>query len=208
MTVYVPPQFYGVAEDNLVRKDSTSRPTPGSSRSSIGKSRHRHRGQQLAAHGRRQRALLAMSEEQGARRSGHELLGYVKGYAFCRRRSAPSSSDGARCTRRRSRSTVPSLKLKDMDLIDMHEAFAAQVLSNTQALERQVRARQARSRRRRVGLIDWDQVQRERRLDLDRPPVRRDRGSPDHPDPAGAQATKRAVRPCAPRAPPAGWALR
>jgi acetyl-CoA acyltransferase len=49
-----------------------------------------------------------------------------------------------------------ALKLKNMDLVDMHEAFAAQILSNTQALESDEFAVQKLGRDKRVGRIDWD----------------------------------------------------
>src|SRR5690606_15399757 len=48
------------------------------------------------------------------------------------------------------------LELADMDLIDMHEAFAGQVLSNTQALESKTFAREKLGRSRPVGTIDWE----------------------------------------------------
>jgi len=48
------------------------------------------------------------------------------------------------------------LRLKDMTLVDMHEAFAAQVLSNTQAFESESFARETLGRSERIGEIDWD----------------------------------------------------
>jgi acetyl-CoA acyltransferase len=48
------------------------------------------------------------------------------------------------------------LKLSDLDLIDMHEAFAAQVLSNVQAFESYEFAQQKLGRSERIGSIDWD----------------------------------------------------
>lgn len=46
------------------------------------------------------------------------------------------------------------LRLSDMDLVDMHEAFAAQVLSNTQALASDAFARERLGRDHAVGEID------------------------------------------------------
>jgi acetyl-CoA acyltransferase len=43
-----------------------------------------------------------------------------------------------------------------MDLIDMHEAFAAQVLSNTQAFESKQFAEKYLNRSTAIGNIDWD----------------------------------------------------
>ena len=67
------------------------------------------------------------------------------------------------------------LSLKDMDLVDMHEAFAAQVLCNVKAFGSQAvrrgeaRAQQGDRRDRRR------EVQRSRRIDRHRAPLRRDR---------------------------------
>ncbi len=47
-------------------------------------------------------------------------------------------------------------ELGDMDLVDMHEAFAAQVLSVTKALESAAFGRQRLGRSDRVGVIDWE----------------------------------------------------
>ena len=48
------------------------------------------------------------------------------------------------------------LKLKDLDLVDMHEAFAAQVLSNTQAFESDTFAKEHLGREKKIGEVDWD----------------------------------------------------
>ena len=47
------------------------------------------------------------------------------------------------------------LKLSDLSLIDMHEAFAAQVLSNTQAFESKRWAEEKLGRSGAIGEIDW-----------------------------------------------------
>lgn len=47
-------------------------------------------------------------------------------------------------------------ELGDMDLVDVHEAFAAQVLSVTKALESAAFGRQRLGRGDRVGVIDWE----------------------------------------------------
>lgn len=48
------------------------------------------------------------------------------------------------------------LKLSDLSLIDMHEAFAAQVLSNTQAFESKRWAEAKLGRAEAIGEIDWN----------------------------------------------------
>jgi acetyl-CoA acyltransferase len=48
--------------------------------------------------------------------------------------------------------------LKDMDLIDMHEAFAAQVLSNLQAFESKLFAREKLGRNKPIGAVDPEKL--------------------------------------------------
>ena len=48
------------------------------------------------------------------------------------------------------------VKVADLDLIDMHEAFAAQILSNTQAFESKEWAEKNLGRSEKIGEIDWD----------------------------------------------------
>jgi acetyl-CoA acyltransferase len=76
-------------------------------------------------------ALLLISEEK-AKAGGFDVLGFIRSYAFAaidpgwQMLMGPSFATPLALER-------ASATLKDMDLIDMHEAFAAQVLSNTQA---------------------------------------------------------------------------
>lgn len=76
-------------------------------------------------------ALILMSEEK-AKALGYEPLGFIKSYAFAATDpgdqllqgpayAAPIALDRA------------GMKLSDIELIDMHEAFAAQIASNIQA---------------------------------------------------------------------------
>lgn len=99
-------------------------------------------------------AVLMMSEEKAAS-EGREVLGYVRSYAFTAvdpggqllmgpAFAAPLALERA------------GLALADMDLVDMHEAFAAQILSNTQALESRSFAKEKLQRSEPVGTIDWD----------------------------------------------------
>lgn len=99
-------------------------------------------------------SLLLMSEER-AKELGYEPLGYLRSYAFAAldptwqlllgpALATPKALDRA------------GLTLADMDLVEMHEAFAAQVLSCTQALESDTFGREKLGRSGRVGNIDWD----------------------------------------------------
>jgi acetyl-CoA acyltransferase len=50
------------------------------------------------------------------------------------------------------------IELGDVDLIDMHEAFAVQVASNIQALESETWAREKLGRSKAVGKVDRDRL--------------------------------------------------
>ena len=155
MTAYVPPKYEPFAEDNLVRKDSTldayAKLKPVFDRKfgtiTAGNSSPLTDGAS---------ALLVMRESK-AKSLGYEPLGYLKSYAFAAvdpseqllmapAYAAPLALDRA------------ELKLKNMDLIDLHEAFAAQVLSNTQAFESDTFAREKLGRDKRLGTLDWERV--------------------------------------------------
>src|SRR5512133_2073412 len=97
-------------------------------------------------------ALLMMSEEK-ARALGVRPLGYVKAYAYAAldpkdqllqgpAYAAPVALDRA------------GLRLADMDLVDMHEAFAAQVLSNLKAFSSREFAEKELHRSEPLGEID------------------------------------------------------
>lgn len=77
-------------------------------------------------------ALLLMSEER-ARALGYEPLGYLRGHAYA------ATDPGDQLLQGPVYAVPTALKragltLKDIDLVEMHEAFAAQVASNLQAL--------------------------------------------------------------------------
>jgi acetyl-CoA acyltransferase len=155
MTVYPPPKNEPFHEDNLVRKDSSletySKLKPVFDRKygtiTAGSSSPLTDGAS---------ALLVMSEEK-AKSLGMSPLGFVKSWAFSAvdpseqllqgpAYAAPIALDRAKLT------------LKNMDLIDMHEAFAAQVLSNIQALESDTFAQKKLGREQKVGTVDWDRL--------------------------------------------------
>jgi acetyl-CoA acyltransferase len=101
-------------------------------------------------------ALLLMSEEK-ARALGLTPLGYLRSYAYAALDpkdqllqgpafAAPVALDRAR------------LALSDMDLVDMHEAFAAQVLSNLQAFASRKFAEERLGRAAPLGEIDPEKL--------------------------------------------------
>ena len=101
-------------------------------------------------------ALLLMSEQR-AKALGFKPLGYVRSYAYAAVNpkdqllmgpaySTPLALDKA------------GLSLKDMDLVEIHEAFSSQVLSNIRAFASKKFAEEKLSRTNALGEIDMDKV--------------------------------------------------
>lgn len=97
-------------------------------------------------------ALLMMSEAR-AKAEGREILGYIRSYAFAAKTpkddllmgpvlAAPVALDRA------------GLTLADLTLVDMHEAFAGQVLCNLKGLASDDYARTQMGRSKAVGEVD------------------------------------------------------
>jgi acetyl-CoA acyltransferase len=99
-------------------------------------------------------AVVLMSESK-AKAMGYTPLGYIKSFAFAaidpnwQMLMGPSFASPKALD-------LAGLTLKDMDLIDMHEAFAAQVLSNTQAFASKKFAQERLNRNEAIGEIDFD----------------------------------------------------
>jgi acetyl-CoA acyltransferase len=99
-------------------------------------------------------ALLLMREDK-AKAHGFDVLGFIRSYAFAALDPAgqllmgPSYATPIALDR-------AGIKLSDLDLLDMHEAFAAQILSNTQAFESKGWAEKNIGRSEKIGDIDWD----------------------------------------------------
>jgi acetyl-CoA acyltransferase len=152
MHVPVPPRYRRVsARDNIVREDTTvealARLKPVFDRRygtiTAGNASPLTDG---AA------ALVVMSEER-ARALGHRPLGFVKAYAYAaldpRDQLLQGPAYAAPVALERA-----GLRLADMDLVDMHEAFAAQVLSNLQAFGSRKFAQEKLGRAEPLGEID------------------------------------------------------
>ena len=101
-------------------------------------------------------AVLLMSESK-VKELGLTPLGYIRSYSFAAidpnwqmlmgpSFATPKALDGA------------GLTLKDIDLIDIHEAFAAQVLSNTQAFGSKSFAKERLNREEAIGEVDFDKL--------------------------------------------------
>ncbi|MBT8450806.1 MAG: acetyl-CoA C-acyltransferase FadI [Deltaproteobacteria bacterium] len=99
-------------------------------------------------------ALLLMREDK-AKAHGFDVLGFIRSYAFAALDPAgqllmgPSYATPIALDR-------AGIQLSDLDLVDMHEAFAAQILSNTQAFESKEWAEKHIGRSEKIGDIDWD----------------------------------------------------
>lgn len=153
MEVFVPPNFDAIREDNLVRKDSNlegyAKLKPVFDRKygtiTAGNSSPLTDGAS---------ALLLMSEEK-AKALGLEPLGYIRSYAFAALDPAGQMLMGPSYATPKALDAA-GVTLKDMDLIDMHEAFAAQVLSNTQAFESKKFAEEKLGRSEPIGEVDFD----------------------------------------------------
>ncbi len=156
MEVFVPNRFNDtLREDNLVRKDGElekyAKLKPAFDRKhgtvTAGNSSPLTDGAS---------ALLLMSEEK-ADAHGFDVLGFIRSYAFAALDPAgqllmgPSYATPIALDR-------AGIKLADLDLIDMHEAFAAQILSNTQAFESKEWAEKNIGRSEKIGDIDWDKL--------------------------------------------------
>jgi acetyl-CoA acyltransferase len=99
-------------------------------------------------------AVLLMSEEK-AKALGYKPLGYIRSYAFTALNpgdqllqgpayAAPAALDAA------------GLKLGDVDLVEMHEAFAAQILSNMKAFASKKFAERELGRSAPLGVVDFE----------------------------------------------------
>jgi acetyl-CoA acyltransferase len=154
MEVFVPNRFKeAIREDNLIRKDSAIEKY-----AKLKPAFDRKHGTVTAANSSPltdgASALLLMREDK-AKALGFDALGFIRSYAFAALDPAgqllmgPSYASPLALDR-------AGVKVSDLDLIDMHEAFAAQILSNTQAFESREWARKHLGRSEKIGDIDWD----------------------------------------------------
>lgn len=101
-------------------------------------------------------AVILMSEAK-AKKLGYQPLGYIKSFAFAaidpnwQMLMGPSFATPKALD-------LAGLELSKIDLIDMHEAFAAQVLSNTQAFASKKFAQERLNRSAAIGEVDVDKL--------------------------------------------------
>lgn len=101
-------------------------------------------------------AVLLMSEEK-ARSLGYEPLGYIRSYAYASLAPSDQLLQGPVIATPVALDRA-GLSMKDIDLMDMHEAFAAQVLSNIQWFQSDRIARERLGREAAIGLPDEDRI--------------------------------------------------
>lgn len=153
ISVIMGPDYQSISKDNLVR--------PGSELSKYAKLKpvfDRDNGSVTAANSSPltdgASAVILMSESK-AKALGYTPLGYIKSFAFAaidpnwQMLMGPSFASPKALD-------LAKLSLNDIDLIDMHEAFAAQVLSNTQAFGSKKFAQERLNRTAAIGEIDFD----------------------------------------------------
>ncbi len=154
MEVFVPTRFEeSIREDNLVRKDGALEKY-----AKLKPAFDKRHGTVTAGNSSPltdgASALLLMREDK-AKAHGFDVLGFIRSYAFAALDPAgqllmgPSYATPVALER-------AGIELSDLDLIDMHEAFAAQILSNTQAFESKEWAETHLGRSNKIGDIDWD----------------------------------------------------
>jgi acetyl-CoA acyltransferase len=154
--VHVPPGYETVVTaDNLLRKDATLEAL-----AALRPVFDRRYGTVTAGNASAltdgAAAVLLMSEER-ARAEGFEPLAFVRAWAVAavdpggQLLMAPGLAIPMALER-------AGLQLSDVDLVEMHEAFAAQVASNIQALESESWARERLGRSAPVGRVDRERL--------------------------------------------------
>ncbi|MFO0727243.1 MAG: acetyl-CoA C-acyltransferase FadI [Myxococcota bacterium] len=150
MTAYVPPTYEAFGEDNIVRKDSVLekyaelRPVFDKKWGSITAANSSPLTDGASA--------VVLMREDVARALGYTPLGRLRSFAFAAldpaeqllmgpAYAAPRALDAAR------------LRLSDMSLVDLHEAFAAQVLSNLQGFASKKFAEEKLGRKEALGEV-------------------------------------------------------
>lgn len=155
MTVRAPPDYEAYAQDNLTRMDSTvegyARLRPVFDRKwgtvTAGNSSPLTDGAS---------ALMLMREDV-AKALGLSALAYIKGYAFAALDPSEQLLMGPAYASPRALDAA-GVTMKDLDVIDMHEAFAAQMLSNLQAFESKSWAEAKLGRTEAIGAIEDDKL--------------------------------------------------
>jgi len=154
--VYVSPRYETtVTTDNLVRRDTTE-----AALGALPPVFDRRYGTVTAGNASPltdgAAAVLLMSEEK-AKAEGYAPLAYIRSWAVAAVDPGGQLLMGPALAIPKALERA-GLRLADIDLIEMHEAFAAQVASNIQALESDTWAREKLGRASKVGTVDRDRL--------------------------------------------------
>jgi acetyl-CoA acyltransferase len=101
-------------------------------------------------------AVLLMSEER-VKADGREPLGYIRSWAYAALAPSDQLLQGPAFAVPRALERA-GVTMQDIELWEMHEAFAAQVLSNLQWLDSDTFARERLGRSRKVGILPEDRI--------------------------------------------------
>jgi acetyl-CoA acyltransferase len=152
MPYRLPPKFTDTVErDTIVRDDSTMEKL-----ASLRPVFDRKYGSVTAANSSPLTdgaSAVMLMEESVAKAMGYEPRAYIRSYAFAALDPNWQLLMGPAITTPIALERA-GMTLADIDLIDMHEAFAAQVLSNVQAFESDAFARERLGRDKAIGEID------------------------------------------------------
>ncbi len=102
-------------------------------------------------------SAVVLMDERKAKALGYEPLAYIKSWGFAGLDVAWQALMGPAFAAPKALDAA-GMELKDIDLIDMHEAFAAQVLSNTQAFASKAFAEKYLGRKQAIGEVDPDKL--------------------------------------------------
>ncbi len=153
MTAYVEPFKDSLSRDNTVRFDSKL-----DGYAKLRPAFDRQHGTITAANSTGltdgAASLLLMSESR-AKELGYEPLGYIKSYGFAAIDATKDMLMGPSYATPIALDKA-GLKLSDLTLIDMHEAFAAQTLCNVKAFASKQFAKEKLNRNDAIGEIDMD----------------------------------------------------
>jgi acetyl-CoA acyltransferase len=154
--VHVPPSYQTtVSEDNLLRRDTSLEAL-----AALPPVFDRRYGTVTAGNSSPltdgAAAVLLMSEEK-ALAEGRRPLAFVKSWAVAAVDPGGQLLMGPGLAIPKALERA-GLQLSDMDIVEMHEAFAAQVASNIQALESETWAREKLGRSSPVGRVDRDRL--------------------------------------------------
>lgn len=149
--VFVPPRYEPVSADNLLRKDTSMEAL-----AALAPAFDKRNGSVTAGNSSAltdgAAAVLLMSEER-ARAEGREPLAFIRSWAVAAVDPGGQLLMGPGIAVPRALERA-GIELADVDLVEMHEAFAAQVASNIQALESLAWARDRLGRSKAVGRVD------------------------------------------------------